>query len=228
METDLRASLIGSGVAAVLSILVGLVAGVSALALLVRALVGGLAFGALVFGAIFLMRRFVPELFQGQAEDLPLSGSSVDIVLPGDLPEGSETLETEGEAGEGPTEAPSRPAPLRSRRGRPATDLVDEAEDLGYEAESLLDDSRVAEGPPAPQPLPAQEAGGGFDELDVLPDLESLSGGFSPLGNDAPAEAPQDFSEAPSPRPKAGGSSDSDPMVLAQAVRTLLKRDQER
>ena len=122
METDLRASLIGGGVATILSVLVGLVAGVSALALLVRALVGGLAFGALVFGAIFLMRRFVPELFQGEVEDLPQSGSSVDIVLPGDLPEGAETLETEGEPGETRSESPGLwPPHGAGEAGRPST-----------------------------------------------------------------------------------------------------------
>lgn len=227
METDLRASLIASGVAALLSVLVGLVSGVGALALFVRALLGGLGFGAFVFGALSLLRRFVPELFESQAEAFPTTGTSVDIVLPGDLPEGGETLEVGAEASESVPAAPSRPAP-RARRSRQGADLVEEAEEIDFGSESLLEDSVPVDGPPGPPPLPAAGGGGSFDELDVLPDLEALSGGFSPLAGEAQGEAPLDLDESPPSRPQGGRGSDADPMVLAQAVRTLLKRDQER
>lgn len=86
MDTDLRASLIASGVAAILSIIVGAISGVGFLALVLRALVGGLVFGGLVYGALLLIRRFLPEFFDRQAEDggMPEMGGNLDIVLPGD------------------------------------------------------------------------------------------------------------------------------------------------
>jgi hypothetical protein len=241
VETDLRASLIASGAAALLSILVGLVSGVGALALFLRALVGGLAFGAIVLGALFLMRRFVPDLFEGQAEAVPESGGSVDIVLPGDLPEGAEVLDAEPEAGEAadigdlaasPAAPPVQARPVRQppgdRKARQAVDLVEEAEEVGYGAESLLEDVGPADGPVASPPPPSSRSSGGFDDLDVLPDLESLSDGFSPMADEAQGRGSQDFRETRPSRPEGGKGTDADPIALAQAVRTLLKRDQER
>lgn len=241
METDLRASLIASGAAALLSILVGLVSGVGALALFLRALAGGLAFGAIVLGALFLLRRFVPDLFEGQGESIPESGNSVDIVLPGDLPEGSEVLDSESEVGDavdiGDSAASSAAPPVQARpvrqptgdrKARQAVDLVEEAEEVGYGAESLLEDVGAADGLAASPPPPSSRGPGGFDDLDVLPDLESLSDGFSPMAGEAQGEGSQDFRETRPSRSEGGKGTDADPMALAQAVRTLLKRDQER
>jgi len=238
VETDLRASLIASGAAALLSILVGLVSGVGALALFLRALAGGLAFGAIVFGALFLMRRFVPDLFEGQGESIPESGNSVDIVLPGDLPEGSEVFNSESVVGDAvdigdsaassPVQARSVRQPTGDRKARQAVDLVEEAEEVGYGTESLLEDVGTADGLAASPPPPSSGGPGGFDDLDVLPDLESLSYGFSPMAGEAQGEGSQDFRETRPSRSEGGKGTDADPMALAKAVRTLLKRDQER
>ena len=73
--------------------------------------------------------------------------------------------------------------------------------------------------------------GEGLDDLDVLPDLESLTDGFiSVQGGNRESSPPHQDYEDPEPRRRESGGSGqaADPAMLAQAVRTLLKRDQER
>jgi hypothetical protein len=241
VDTDLRASLIASGVAAVLSLLVGVISGVDFLPLVLRALVGGLFFGAIVFGALFLLRRFLPEAFGAEAEEAQpgqIVGGNVDIVLPGDLPP---SPEGQAEAEEDLESVVQPPMPRRARR--PAA-VVAEADDdeveeaLAEEVSPYASDS-LLDGPPADEDEDAAVAAAaaaaslpmrtseGLDDLDVLPDLESLSDGFS-SSPEADGTPVHEYGETER-RPREGGSrGDADPAVLAQAVRTLLKRDQER
>jgi hypothetical protein len=242
VDTDLRASLIASGAAAVLSILVGIISGVEFLPLMLRALLGGLAFGGVVFLALFLLRRFLPELFGAQEEAEKPLGGNVDIVLPGEVPEPISGAEARDEAAEDVEavvdEAPPR-RPGRAAAAAPADDGGDEAEaGLSEDVSPFVADS-LLDGPPADEDEGAAVAAaaaaaakplrnhGGLDDLDVLPDLESLSDGFS-TSAEADGTSVHEYGESER-RPKEGGSrGDADPAVLAQAVRTLLKRDQER
>ena len=240
MDSDLRASLIASVAAAALSALVGAVAGVPFLAILLRAGAGGLAFGALVYGAIALLRRFTPGLIDegasgeavgpAEAEEGPEPGSSVNIVLPAEGPgfdgRGEDAFGTEHGAEAGPEAAgglEELPAAPRGAAGA--------AEDPGgyeFAAGSLVDaedaepvGARAAAGA---SPGPAES----FDELDVLPDLESLSDSFEAAATRSMTRGADDDEGARRPRPtSSGGDRNSDPAVLAQAVRTLLKRDEK-
>ncbi|MBL8965843.1 MAG: hypothetical protein JNG85_02470 [Spirochaetaceae bacterium] len=269
MNSDVRASLIASGAAAVVSAIVGALSGVSFLALALRALLGGLVFGGLVFGALALARRFLSELFEGGASpgapeaEAPPLGGSVNIVLPaeGPLPASGDAeidyasgVQAEGGDAEelaslpGASETPPRPAPrpasapaprAAARAAAPSDDdgdydftggsFVEDAEPVQETAESVL--------PAGPGAGPGAGANGktrprsvGLDELDVLPDLESLSESFvsTPAYHEAGA-APgrEDEDRGYASRSSKGGGGDSDPAVLAQAVRTLLKRDQK-
>lgn len=266
MDTDLRASLIASGAAAILSMLVGVISGVGFLAIVLRALAGGIVFGAVVYGAFFLFRRFLPEMFSsgdGAETGEPVVGGTVDIVLQGEGPE--ETLGagqgltdldsaaigtgTDLEAGlasnlvgtpepaqQRSARSPVPPAPARGRQPAVLAAEEEEAEDVSpFAGESLIDGDGSEEGEAEafPQPQPSARASlarssDGLDDLDVLPDLESLSEGFpSSMGGGGPAPA-HEFPESDH-RPSDGGRrGDTDPAMLAQAVRTLLKRDQER
>jgi len=264
VDTDLRASLIASGAAAILSMLVGVISGVGFLAIVLRALAGGIVFGAIVYGALVLFRRFLPELFSSEAgseADESMIGSAVDIVLPGEGPEtaadagleasemgssppevgvamGDESIgaESSAEAPERPARAAVSAAPARARRAQAFAAEEEEAEDVTpYLGESLIDgdsaEEAVAEDLPlANQAKPAAltRQSDGLDDLDVLPDLESLSDGFGSSMGGGGMPAAHDVSE-PDHRPREGGRrGDADPAMLAQAVRTLLKRDQER
>ena len=264
MDTDLRASLIASGAAAILSMLVGAISGVGFLAIVLRALAGAVVFGAIVYGALMLFRRFLPELFSSEAEseaEDSMVGGAVDIVLPGEEPVTAaeaepQDLEPEtAEAGLAPAaatappeagaaaKAPERPAratvpPVASRNRRSPAFAAEEeeAEDVTpFIGESLIDSDGAEEAEAAElspvgqaQQSPLMRSPDGLDDLDVLPDLESLSDGFSSSMGSSGMPSATEVSE-PDRRPREGGRrGEADPAMLAQAVRTLLKRDQER
>lgn len=231
MDADLRASLFVALGAAVLSALVGVIAGVEFIWIVLRALLFGAVMGAAALGAVRLARNFLPGLvpdqsgeavekadsiFSAGAEE-PMAGTRVDIVLPGGEAE-------PGAAGDGDAEA----------------DQVDEAEFASLEAEAeqgTAPDGGLADGreraPGAAAAVPAQPESSsrearpeGIEDLDVLPDLDGFTDSFaaaefSSSGGGAQAQA----------RPEAGSSSRSadglDPASLAKAVRTILKRDQK-
>jgi len=247
VNTDLRASLIASGAAALLSAIVGAASGVAFLPLLLRAILGGLVIGGLVFGAFALARRFMPELFE-EAAEAPSSdsglGTAVNIVLPAEEPEVGAGKEDFGslEPAEGvaPPETADGPAPLEpfpgpgkraeSAPSRPAQAAYEE--DSAYGGESLLD------GPEEASPVESAELPSfsdspireGLEDLDVLPDLDSLSDSFAESSSPARTEAADERRGASSfagGKASASGAAGSDPALLAQAVRTLLKRDQK-
>lgn len=249
MNTDLRASLIASGAAALLSALIGAVAGVSFLALLLRALAGGLLFGGLVYAGCAVARRFMPELF-GEAEEAPLDsglGSSVNIVLPAEEPELSSGLADLGAEGpeadsleplpaaeEGPPAAPTPPAAAQpSRPARKQAVQTFDEDEADYSGASLLEGAEEAAEPesiasPQLAELPLRE---GLEDLDVLPDLETLTDSFSGSPSSSAAEEEEEESRPSySPQSERGrgeGARGADPALLAQAVRTLLKKDQK-
>ena len=244
--------------------LVGAVSGVGFLAIVLRALAGGIVFGAIVYGALVLFRRFLPELLSGGAESEaaePLLGGAVDIVLPGEEPgtaaeadfqasnlgpqpaEAAIGMGAEAAGPEAMAAAPERPAraavsPVASRTRRSPAFAAEEeeAEDVTqYLGESLIDsdgpeEAQAADLSPSSQAqqVPLMRSSDGLDDLDVLPDLESLSDGFSSSMAGGGMPPAPDVSE-PDRRPRESGRrGDADPAMLAQAVRTLLKRDQER
>lgn len=245
MDSDLRASLVAAGAAAALSALVGMIAGVGFFILLLRALVGGLFIGAAVYGGIVLLKRTLPGLFDSEISPgresgieplaAPEMGANVDIVLPG---EGAELYSAE------PEPLVSRPAPSGGRQNDElpaAGSEAEEAEETAYiDGPGLLEPEEVAFESEAA--IPIESAGGvggkrsavGFDELDVLPDLDGFSDSFtasefSSGGSSAErsnGESPAVSKRGVSPAPRnAQGNLDS--VALAQAVRTILKRDQK-
>ncbi|MDA8426313.1 MAG: hypothetical protein M0Z80_09245 [Treponema sp.] len=286
MDSDLRASLAAAGAAFALSALVGLFARVAFLALIGRAVLGGLLIGAIVYGAIRLFRALllVPEA-SGDAEMPEQRGHNLDIVLPEEMPgsfgagtsgldlesmeeEGGESPEdvlpvveaaprsagsafasAEGEPNGSPAEfeaseqglparkpgaAPRSPAPVRSSsasRSAAARAFADYEEDDIGEAESLLDevpDSRARVADVSSSPLPGGAEG--FNDLDVLPDLEGFTDSFAASEYGVMESASDNQGPVPAGRAASGrssGVSDLDPATLAQAVRTILKKDRK-
>jgi hypothetical protein len=229
VEKDLRASLVAAGAAAALSALVGVIAGVGFLVLLLRAVVGGLAIGAIAYLGILFLRKTLPgaagsaeasaaAAFQDAADEAGI-GANVDIVLP------EEPAEVEGL---GAAPAPKGPAPAKAGAAAEA-DYLEEASLLepdGLGAEAAIPTNAGAEDDGRPSP--------GFDELDVLPDLDGFtdaftasefaSGGSAAAGAERGAYARGSGGGSSSPR---AGQEGLDPATLAQAVRTILKRDQK-
>jgi len=250
VDKDLRASLLAACIAAALSALVGIIAGVGAVALLLRAVALGLVAGAATYGAIAMLKQSVPELLEsdvqeGKDEGLDSMledsdvGANVDIVLPGEAPS----------ADPSPADAPRRASSAEDAQPAFAAEL---ASDGGLEPVG------GAEGPRAPEPatllgpeegsssgvaaLPVGVAGGegrgpspGYDDLDVLPDLDGFSDSFtaSEFGSgNSSSDRPDAKGGASAPsgssRPSSGiGPGNLDAVAVAQAVRTILKRDQK-
>lgn len=243
MDKDLRASLVAAGSAAALSALVGAFAGVGIITLFLRAIVGAMLIGAAVYGAIMLLRSLLPGLLsEGEkADDFelphggdePEKGTNVDIVLPG------ETAATESyvEADEISDYVPiARPGAGNAKSRVAAEDLLDaEATELFPVDEASLLDAEAGDAVAAMPVASSRDQGRrpsvGFDDLDVLPDLEGFSDSFTAsefnTGGSSAANSQQKSYGAQGSNGARSGQEGLDPASLAQAVRTILKRDQK-
>jgi uncharacterized membrane protein YgcG len=229
VEKDLRASLAAAGAAAALSALVGIIAGIGFFVLILRAIVCGLVLGAAVYGGSILIQRLAPGMLDidGEAREAVASeppgplelGANVDIVLP------EEPIETD--------------ALLSDVEPAAAAISLESAVEPGFIEEASLLEPEI-ESAAAPTAIPPHAAAertlrpsSDFDELDVLPDLDGFSDSFTAsefASGGSSAERPDRSPSVSS----GGGSSGSragqeglDPATLAQAVRTILKRDQK-
>jgi hypothetical protein len=213
VDTDLRASLVAAGVAAALSALVGLISGVGFLALILRAILGGALFGALAYGAFQLARRLLPGIEAGgtATDGEPVQGRIVDIVLPG-----------EGEAPES-IQASKAPSPgIFTRLG--SRDDTDEGGSL-LEPEPSVPQAVIDVGASIHVATPSIGGADG-DDLDLLPDLEGFSDSFAAPEYKPAATSPSTSRLADSGT-RGGAAEGMDPSKMAQAVRTILKRDQK-
>lgn len=236
MDSSLRASAFAGLGAFILSCLIALFSRVPFGVLLVRALLSGLAFGAFVYGAMALFQRFMPELLDGtpaREQDQSMLGSMVDIVVPGG--------EYELAGSERATDSANTGAAVSPEQG---TKVGIATEELEREVGDLRTDGLLTSDP-ADSELPAADAerpgvtaaprpSVGLDELDTLPDLEGFSDSFSsaPSGAFGGSDGAEDGGSGPmgvSDTMPTAGSPDSgqDPVVLAKAVQTLLRRDQK-
>jgi hypothetical protein len=244
VDNDLRASLVAAGAAAALSALVGVLAGVGFLALVFRAALGGILIGAAVYGAAALLRKTVPGLLSQDGAAAVAGGEAmgkggkVDILLPGEE-DSTESFVIEGASQRySPDGLPidGQDAILASAGLDAEGEAVDEdaIEISPVDTASLLgpeepDGKAEAAIPANSAPAKGQPASVGFDELDILPDLEGFSDSFTA------SEFSSSGSLAESAARGFGGQGASeqlgqeklDPASLAQAVRTILKRDQK-
>lgn len=215
MSSDIRVMIIAAACAAVLSALTGVLCQVAFGALLLRALLSGAAFAALAAGALFIARKFTPELFGGapaRETIVPSVGEPdhrLNIVLPG---------ETDAESPEAES-LPPAPEPKIAGEAD-LRDLERDAQEIGTDTLVPTETAEVGEQPKATARPPAS-----FSDLDVLPDLDGLSDSFTAAaGEDVDAGEPMDRD----PISTTGASRDGvDAAAMASAVRTLLKRDQK-
>jgi len=235
VDSSIRASAFAGLGAFALSIIVAMFSRVPLGALLVRALLSGIGFAGLIFGAQWILRRFLPELFDDPARSPApstdaLSGTMVDIVLPGGEEERLEPSSSAAGPRPGDAEAPRLDA--IGAEPRPTVD----SGDLQREVDDLRSDALIASDPMeavrsgsvAPRPSIA------LDELDTLPDLDGFSDSFTegqPGEIDtsgSPGGGSSRFAGVSDTMPTAGDPDPGrDPVVLAKAVQTLLRRDQK-
>jgi len=233
VDTGIRASAaVGLGAFA-LSVIVAIFSRIPLGSLLLRAFLLGVAFAALAFGIQYILRKFLPELFDGyrpaEAGDaIPESGSMVDItVQDGDASQDAFIPRPLGGDAHGDARGDALSSPLGPAGGpesatdeREMEELEREVEDI--RSEGLLPQDAQADGS-RDRPVRPSVA---LDELDVLPDMDGMSDSFA--SDIVQSNGPGGDDPAGTASVTAGsGSGDADPAALAKAVQTLLRRDQK-
>ena len=220
---NFKASSIAAGAAFILSLLVGAISGVGFLMLILRAFIFAVAFFGFTCLVFWLLAQFMPELLSGGEDDLgfPVSGSRVDISL-GDE---SVTGAFPSDNSELIDDIAGRP----STSAKAASPLLDQDGNAGYNDEGEVDGELefVDDG----QILGTGSGMSGRRE-DTLPDMDSLTEASS--GNTADAINTDDigFNSSGPVRPKSSSkkadmAGDFNPKELAQAIQTVLKRDEK-
>lgn len=224
MDSSLRASAFAGLGAFVLSGIVAAFSRVQFGALILRALLSGILFAGIVYAAQYLLRRFVPELFDEASASPPDQGRLVDIVLPGG--EAEPVVVPQAEAG--PSSASEEAAQSLVGDAPGSGEIEREVADIRADRLLSSDPGAMAESPGsglAPNPSIA------LDSLDSLPDLDGLSSSFTEApsaGGEGGPEGVQQIGVSDT-MPTAGSPSGDgqDPAILAKAVQTLLRRDQK-
>jgi hypothetical protein len=232
---DLKICAIAAAAAFLVSALLGLVGGVGAAALILRALVLAAFFFGFAAGAQFLVARFLPELLnpasvgeEGESfDEVPRAGGRVDLSVGDDADSGGLSFGGDGtadrrddeelEAVGGPSSDSDPSGGANSSPG------LDQEVEGGY---------TVAGGSVARTEALAARPPDLIGDVDVLPDLESLSDSFiTPVNLDSGADGdsapgtPPSRSASGSARTSSGGSADFDAKEMAMAIQTILKRD---
>ncbi len=230
MEINWKVSAVFAGAAFILSILSGAIAGVGFGLLLLRAILGAVAFAVVGAGVSLVIARYLPELKKlSDAEDRSDArqpgGRNVDIVIPQEEPgiysddeessEGPESGELDGE---------------ESVDEFAGDSLVEEVEELASDDSILPGEGsqRAAggEGPvtrrSAPSDVVGEEESRELLDADTknLPDIGGLAGSFDGESVGSIVEPEETREEV------RGGRDDMDPETIARALRTVLKRDQ--
>jgi hypothetical protein len=223
---NFKISGIAAGAAFVISIVVGLFSGAGILVLLLRAFLFGVVFFALSCLIFWLLAQYIPELLGGSDDDLgfPVSGSRVDISL-GDGPvSGAFPLDSSESVDDiaGRPSAPPRAAPLpldqeRNEGYNIAGEIGAELEDAGY----------------------GQGFGSGFGGIagraasgDTLPDMDSLTEPTPGSAADVVNTGEIGYNSSEPRRPKSTSrksemAGDFNPKELAQAIKTVLNKDEK-
>jgi hypothetical protein len=216
---------IAAGAGFVLSLLVGLVTGARFPLLLIRAFVFAAVFFALASAGYGAMRLYLPELFDSPASaPAPLLGGQVDISIGGEDDSGEISLESGG-LGDGLNDFLENP-------GNSVGGALDQTGEAVYTEEGAADEMQ---GRPA---LPGESgfASEAVDSVDMLPDLDAMSGAFGsepiPVGGGgesagtSPLASSFDSLDGFGGQPKKAGLDDEfNVKEMASAIQTILKRE---
>ncbi|MDR2049482.1 MAG: hypothetical protein LBP69_08495 [Treponema sp.] len=233
---NFKTSGIAAGAAFAVSLLLGLASGAGFPALLFRA-VGFGGFFFLLFCVIFwLLGQFIPELLSGSGDLFDAPGSRVNLSVGSGPIEGAfpseDTDEVDsingGMARVSPGQLPVQPdedADSSVSAGK----ALDQNDEEGYNKKEFVS-AGEASGRPAGET--AGKGGRNSGEVDLIPDFDTLSEAFLPdSGPESPETAAFDIPE----QKKAGSrvssnqgfGGDFNPKELAQAIRTVLKKEEK-
>jgi hypothetical protein len=254
---NLKLSVIAAGAAFVLSFFIGLISGTGFPYMLLRALISGALFFCLSAFAYWAISQFVPELLDFSQNDQALSGgvpqpgSMVDIsVEPGEdetdvLPPLDQQYAEAGPAAEARTESPpeterfQEAAPLEQKSadtGPNQAAALDLGAEDGYTNEGVsVDSGPVASGAKTGEDAVLPDAVDAAEAVDTLPDLELLSTVFTPQEEEEPGEEafiPADIggisgTGPPPAKNTSAGQGDFNVKEMAQAIQTILRKDEK-
>jgi hypothetical protein len=227
---NFKAGGIAAGAAFVVSLLLGLVSGSGFPVLLLRALGFGVLFFVLFCLVFWLLGQFAPELLSGSDDLFDAPGSRVNISV------GSGPIEGAFPSGDSDEVDNIDGGAARAFPGRPPVQANENADFAVPAAEALDQDDE--EGYNKKEPLSAEEVSGrgtgrNSGGADLIPDFDTLSEAFLP---DSGPESPEEPAVFDMPEPKKTGSGasasrgfsgDFDPKELAQAIKTVLKKDEK-
>lgn len=228
-----------------LSALIGAVSGAAFLAVLARALILAVVFAGLAAGAYWLIDRFLPDLLTGEGGpgeesvfvDQASAGASdgvgrppgrrVDISVDGELPAAGGRNRLEIEEAEDPGfDEPSAVLDAEPGEGDDLPAGLDQSAEAGYTGEASV---RPIPGVRKPAKTTAARPPALAGEVDILPDLESLSDSFISASVESALGGEENETYAPPTRgrsePAQAGKFESQEM--ASAIQTILKRDQK-
>ena len=202
-----------AGIAFILSFLIGLLSRAGIPVILLRAFI----FGALFFGlsilVYWLLAQFMPEIFNVSEDDLGLSGSRVDISL------GDENF-----AGAFPRDNSENVDDIAGKPSTPArTSPLDQGKNAGYNEDGI-------EGELDAGPAFDSAEDGPVRAAETLPDLESIAEGTPGSATDVVNMGSFGYDDSKRYKTssrKPGLEGDFNPKELAQALRTVLKRDEK-
>jgi hypothetical protein len=224
---------IAAGAALIFSLLLGLASGTPFPALALRALAFGILFFMLFCLIFWLVNRFIPEL-------LSVSGSSL-----------SGLNISPGQGGASAASSGSAAGAFPSSGSAAADDEVDDIESKVFE--SLTRGSAQQDFSPNKDGVSDPSASGGLDQKeeedytekrtsaaqpagdDLMPDFDALSEAFSMNSGSGEEEPDGGIEAVPVDRRPKSGSKKSDalkgdfnPKELAQAIQTVLKKDEKK
>ena len=210
---NFKTSGIIAGAAFVLSLVIGLFSGSGFLIPFIRALIFAVIFFALSCLIYWLLGQFIPELLSAGEDnlDIPLSGSRVDISVDGPVSGAfpSDNSESVDDIAGKPSASPKAASSTLDREGNSGYNEEGEVGDL-----EAVDDGNV------------MRAG----SAEILPDLNEVSENVPGSATDVENtdDIGFDTSEPRKPRSssrKSDMAGDFNPKELAQAIQTVLKRD---
>lgn len=221
---NFKLSGIAAGIAFVLSLLLGFLGGAGILVILLRALVFGVVFFGLFCLGYWLITQFLPELLNPAAEDelgFSAPGSRVDISL-GDERAGGAFPSDNSEIVDDIAGIPSTPV-------KSAASPLDQGENAGYNAgRGIGGDLGVLGSPDEEGYFDGENAG----TAEALPDMDGLTENVPESSADnlnvdtVEYESSEPRRSAASSR-KPGMAGDFDPKELAQAIQTVLRKDEK-
>lgn len=222
----------------ILSFIVGLFGDVAFGFVLLRALLFGVLFAGISIVVFMLISKFIPELLETSSideeqepesaaeveeeissaeEGVPINGTNLDITIEGeDDIEEPEEITREAEADEHQSE--HQPEAAAATDSVEEAETVEEIEEVG-EAEDVEEAETIED--------PAGKESGADEKSSALPDIGKYADGFDQAESDLISDGLSNLDGGDAAMSTDILGSSHDTQELAQAVQTVLKKDQE-